>query len=194
MITASPNRFGAGRRTQVLAAILALALCLPALAPLFVIGFASIAPDPEIWAHLSRFVLPDVVTSTSVFVTTSGNTFVAVGFLDFSGPLQTWLRRAFGSSAWFPPIRSLGGAAVVLSLALYPYVYLLARSAFLTQGRKALEAAQSLGYGRAAAGWKVALPMARPWIFAGIALTDGNARRLRRCLHFQCKDIHHGDL
>jgi iron(III) transport system permease protein len=210
MITASPNRFGVGRRTQVLAAILALALCLPALAPLVVIGFASIAPDPEIWAHLSRFVLPDVVTNTLVLVTSVAAmagilgtslawltamcefpgrrffewalllplavpayvlAFVAVGFLDFSGPLQTWLRQTFGSSAWFPPIRSLGGAAVVLSLALYPYVYLLARSAFLTQGRKALEAAQSLGYGRAAAGWKVALPMARPWIFAGIALT-----------------------
>jgi iron(III) transport system permease protein len=60
---------------------------------------------------------------------------------------------------------------LVLSLTTYPYVYLLARSAFLTQGRRALEAAQSLGYGRGAATWRVALPMARPWIIAGVALT-----------------------
>lgn len=96
--------------------------------------------------------------------------FVAVGFLDYAGPLQSWLRAAFGSSQWFPPIRSTGGAIVVLSLATYPYVYLLARSAFLTQGGRALEAAQTLGLRRETAAWRVALPMARPWIAAGVAL------------------------
>jgi iron(III) transport system permease protein len=96
--------------------------------------------------------------------------FVAVGFLDYAGPLQSWLRASFGSSQWFPPIRSTGGAILVLALTTYPYVYLLARSAFLTQGRRALEAAQTLGLRRETAAWRVALPMARPWIAAGVAL------------------------
>jgi iron(III) transport system permease protein len=111
------------------------------------------------WALLLPLAIPAYVLA-----------FVAVGFLDYAGPLQTWLRAVFGSSAWVPSIRSAGGVIVVLSLALYPYVYLLARSAFLTQGRRALEAAQMLGVSRAAAGWRVALPMARPWIAAGVAL------------------------
>ena len=59
---------------------------------------------------------------------------------------------------------------LVLSLALYPYVYLLARSAFLTQGRRALEAAQTLGPESRSCAWRVALPLARPWIAAGVAL------------------------
>jgi iron(III) transport system permease protein len=96
--------------------------------------------------------------------------FVAVASLDYAGSVQTWLRGVIGSSSWVPPIRSPGGVIFVLSLALYPYVYLLARNAFLTQGRKALEAAQSLGLRRSSAAWKVALPMARPWIAAGVAL------------------------
>lgn len=111
------------------------------------------------WALLLPLAVPAYVLA-----------FVAVGFLDYAGPLQTWLREVFGSSRWFPPIRSTGGVIVVLSLALYPYVYLLARGAFLTQGRHALEAAQTLGYSRKAAAWRVALPLARPWIAAGIAL------------------------
>jgi iron(III) transport system permease protein len=111
------------------------------------------------WALLLPLAIPTYVLA-----------FVAVGFLDYSGPLQAWLRDVTGTSAWVPPIRSTGGVIVVLSLALYPYVYLLARTAFLTQGRRALEAAQTLGLGRAAATWKVALPMARPWIVAGVAL------------------------
>ena len=111
------------------------------------------------WALLLPLAIPAYVLA-----------FVAVGFLDYSGPLQSWIRAVSGSSNWFPPIRSGGGAIVVLSLATYPYVYLLARSAFLTQGRRALEAAQSLGLGRRAATWRVALPMARPWIAAGVAL------------------------
>ena len=67
--------------------------------------------------------------------------FTQIGLLDFSGVLQSWLREVWGSSAWFPPIRSRGGVVLVMSLALYPYVYLLARDAFASQGRRALEAA-----------------------------------------------------
>jgi iron(III) transport system permease protein len=96
--------------------------------------------------------------------------FVFVAWLDFTGPVQTWLRAVFGSSAWFPPIRSGGGAALVMTLALYPYVYLLARNAFLTQGRRALEAGQSLGLNRRQGFFRVALPMSRPWIVGGLML------------------------
>lgn len=96
--------------------------------------------------------------------------FVFIGLLDFTGPLQTWLRDVFGSSAWFPRIRSTGGVILVMSLALYPYVYLLARNAFSTQGKRALEAAQALGHSRYSGFFTVALPMARPWIAGGLML------------------------
>ncbi|WP_206023555.1 iron ABC transporter permease [Rubrivivax sp. JA1026] len=97
--------------------------------------------------------------------------FVQMGLFEYAGPVQTALRELFGSSRWFPEIRgSFWGLTLVLVLAFYPYVYLLARGAFLTQGRRALEAAQTLGCSPAGALWRVALPMARPWIGAGLAL------------------------
>ena len=111
------------------------------------------------WALLLPLAVPAYVTA-----------FVFVAWLDFTGPVQTLLRTAFGSSTWFPGIRSGGGVVLVMTLALYPYVYLLARNAFLTQGRSALEAAQSLGCSRAGGLFRVALPMARPWIMGGLML------------------------
>jgi len=97
--------------------------------------------------------------------------FVQMGLFEYAGPVQSTLRELFGSSHWFPEIRgSLWGLTLVLVLAYYPYVYLLARSAFLTQGRRALEAAESLGHSSLGAVVRVALPMARPWIVAGLAL------------------------
>jgi iron(III) transport system permease protein len=80
------------------------------------------------------------------------------------------LRDWFGADVRFPPIRSGGGIALAMSLALYPYVYLLARNAFLSQGKRALEAGQSLGLNRPQGFLRIALPMARPWIAGGIAL------------------------
>ncbi|RPI48350.1 MAG: iron ABC transporter permease, partial [Betaproteobacteria bacterium] len=94
-------------------------------------------------------------------------------WLQFSGPVQTMLRELTGWRAreyWFPEIRSLGGAMAVLSFALYPYVYLLARAAFLDQSRAASESARLLGHGAWGAFFKVALPLARPGIAAGTAL------------------------
>ncbi len=94
-------------------------------------------------------------------------------FLEVSGPLQTWLRQALDLQVghyWFPDLRSLGGAIMLLSLVLYPYVYLLARSAFLEQSVCALEVGRTLGYGPWACFWHVALPLARPAIMAGAAL------------------------
>lgn len=94
-------------------------------------------------------------------------------FLEVSGPLQTWLRQALDLQVghyWFPDVRSLGGAIALLSLVLYPYVYLLARSAFLEQSVCALEVGRTLGYGPWACFWHVALPLARPAVMAGAAL------------------------
>ena len=95
------------------------------------------------------------------------------GMFEYAGPVQTALREAFGWTRrdyWFPDIRSLGGAIAVLSLALYPYVYLLARAAFLDQSVCALEIGRTLGRGawRGFAG--IALPLARPALAGGVAL------------------------
>jgi iron(III) transport system permease protein len=94
-------------------------------------------------------------------------------FLQFAGPLQSWLREMTGwgpREYWFPDVRSLGGAVVMLSLVLYPYVYLLARSAFLEQSDSMLEVARVCGYGAWGTFARVALPLARPAIVAGTAL------------------------
>jgi iron(III) transport system permease protein len=96
--------------------------------------------------------------------------FVVVGLFDFSGPVASTWREWFGDRAWFPPIRSVGGVVLTLSFSLYPYVYLLARNAFLTQSGRALEAARSLGETALGGFFRIALPMARPWIGAGVML------------------------
>src|SRR3990170_8175613 len=93
--------------------------------------------------------------------------------LQFAGPVQTWLRAAMGWRArdyWFPDIRSTGGAIVVFSLVLYPYVYLLARAAFLEQSASLVEAGRLMGRGAWGTFMRVALPLARPAIAAGTAL------------------------
>ena len=93
-------------------------------------------------------------------------------FFQFSGPIQTFLRDLLGVERlpWFPEPRSLWGAICVLSLALYPYVYLLCRTAFLERSPRLIEAARTLGAGPWGAFWQVALPMARPATMAGVAL------------------------
>ncbi len=111
------------------------------------------------WALMLPMAIPTYVTA-----------FVAIGLLDYSGPIQSIFRAWFGGGFWFPPIRSRGGVILVFTLTLYPYVYLLARNAFLTQGRRALEAAQTLGHNRTRGFFKVALPMAKPWVAGGLAL------------------------
>jgi iron(III) transport system permease protein len=93
--------------------------------------------------------------------------------LQVTGPVQAALREATGWSLrdyWFPEIRSLGGAVFVLALALSPYVYLVARAAFLGQSASAIEAARTLGLGRLQAFLRIAVPMARPAIAAGATL------------------------
>ncbi|MZR30854.1 ABC transporter permease [Sneathiella litorea] len=95
------------------------------------------------------------------------------GMLDFAGPLQTALRETFGWSRadyWFPAIRSLGGVIVMLGLVLYPYVYLVSRTAFLEQSICALEVGRTLGRGPWRGFISIALPLARPAIVTGLAL------------------------
>ncbi|WP_017661182.1 ABC transporter permease [Baaleninema simplex] len=94
-------------------------------------------------------------------------------FLEFSGPVQSLLRDWFNweyGDYWFPNIRSLGGAIALLTLTLYPYVYMLARVAFLEQSVCTLEASRVLGCNPWRSFFTVALPLARPAIAAGTAL------------------------
>jgi len=94
-------------------------------------------------------------------------------FLDVAGPVQSLLRAMTdwrASDYAFPPIRSLGGAIATFILALYPYVYLAARAAFLQQGAAAVEAGRTLGCTPQQAFLRVALPIARPALAAGVAL------------------------
>ena len=111
------------------------------------------------WALLLPMAVPGYVMA-----------FVFIGLFEFAGPAQTLLREIFGSSLRVPSIRSTGGVILVMSLTLYPYVYLIARNAFLTQGRQALEVGLSLGLSRRRAFLRVALPLARPWIAGGVLL------------------------
>jgi len=96
--------------------------------------------------------------------------FAFLGFFDWGGPAQSALRRAFGEGARLPELRSGWGVALVMTLVFYPYVYLLARSAFREHGLATLEAARSLGHGRRRAFFETVLPMARPSLVAGVSL------------------------
>ena len=118
------------------------------------------------WLHWALFLplaLPAYVAS-----------YALVDLLEYAGPVQSLLRSLFGwqtsQEYWFPEIRSLSSAIFVLSLALYPYVYLLARSAFFEQSASADEVAKSLGMPVGGRFFRLGLPLARPAVFAGIAL------------------------
>ncbi len=114
------------------------------------------------WALLLPLAMPAYITAYSY-----------TGLLDVSGPVQSQLREAFNLSVgdyWFPKIRSLSGAIAVMSLVLYPYVYLLARSNFIEQSSSLQKSCQLMGYGPFQSFFRVALPIARPAIVAGMAL------------------------
>ena len=114
------------------------------------------------WALLLPFAVPTYVLA-----------YTYTGLFDFAGPVQTYLRETFGwgrHDYWFPEIRSLGGAIVVMSLVLFPYVYLLSRAAFLQQSVCVLEVSRTLGRGPWRSFATVALPLARPGIVAGLSL------------------------
>ena len=114
------------------------------------------------WALLLPLAIPAYIIA-----------YTYTGMFDFAGPVQTWLRELTGwgyGDYWFPEIRSLGGAVVMLSLVLYPYVYMLARSAFLDQSLTPLEVGRTLGAGPWRSFFTVALPLARPAIITGLTL------------------------
>ncbi|WP_114466710.1 ABC transporter permease [Pseudorhodoferax soli] len=112
------------------------------------------------WALLLPLAMPAYVVA-----------YAYTDFLQFGGPAQTWLRESFGlRGRVLPEVRSLGGAAIVFTFALYPYVYLLARTALAERAAHLMEAARLLGAPLARRIRQVALPMARPAIAAGTAL------------------------
>lgn len=115
------------------------------------------------WALLLPLAIPAYVGA-----------YALVDFLEYAGPVQTGLRDFFGWQTsrdyWFPEIRSMGAAIIVLSAALFPYVYILARAAYREQSGASEEVARSLGAGPFARFWRVGLPMARPAIAAGTAI------------------------
>ena len=114
------------------------------------------------WALLLPLAMPAYIVA-----------YAYTDYLQYAGPLQTALRDAFQwrrGDYWFPEIRSLTGAAFVFTLVLYPYVYLLARTAFLARTAAMIDAARSLGQTPWQTWWRVNLPLARPAIAAGALL------------------------
>ncbi|MDZ7747954.1 MAG: iron ABC transporter permease [Halofilum sp. (in: g-proteobacteria)] len=114
------------------------------------------------WALLLPLAMPSYIIA-----------YTYTGLLEYAGPVQGALRSATGwgyGDYWFPEIRSLGGAIAMLALVLFPYVYLLARAAFLEQSLCVLEVARTLGCGAWRAFFTVAVPLARPAIAAGVSL------------------------
>ena len=119
------------------------------------------------WALLLPMAIPAYIIA-----------YTYTGLLDFAGPVQTTLREWFHwtrQDYWFPEIRSLPGAMAMLALVLYPYVYLLARTAFLDQSVAVLEVSRTLGAGPWRRFYAVSLPMARPALIAGVSLVQMEA-------------------
>ena len=100
--------------------------------------------------------------------------YALVDFFEYAGPVQTLLRGLFGwqdaSEYYFPAIRSLGGAAITLSLVLFPYVYLFTRVALREQSSAIIDIASTLGKGPLFRFFKVIIPLVRPGIFAGLII------------------------
>jgi len=114
------------------------------------------------WALLLPMAMPAYIIA-----------YTYTGVLDFAGPVQTLIREFTGwryGEYWFFEIRSLEGAMVMLTLVLYPYVYLMSRAAFLEQSENTLEVSRTLGYSGRAVFFKLALPLARPAIVTGLTL------------------------
>ncbi|MCP4490748.1 MAG: iron ABC transporter permease [Gammaproteobacteria bacterium] len=115
-----------------------------------------------VWALLLPLAMPAYIIA-----------YTYTGMFDFAGPVQAMLREWTGwgyGDYFFPEIRSIGGAIAMFSFVLYPYVYLLARAAFLDQSVCVIEVSRTLGCNTWASFYRVALPLARPAIVAGMSL------------------------
>ena len=115
------------------------------------------------WALLLPFAVPAYVIA-----------YVYTSLLDYAGPVQKTLREWFGwqsaADYWFPEIRSLEGAVLMIGLVLYPYVYLLGRAAFMEQSPSLFAVSRSLGHSAISTFFRVVLPIARPAIAVGLSL------------------------
>jgi iron(III) transport system permease protein len=178
--------------------------------PLLMLLTSWAQPQPDIWQHLSRYLLPRLIGHTLLMMVVVGLgvatlgvglawlsacceyplrrvldpllvlplafptyvlAFIYLGMFDYAGPIQTAWREWFGSSpAVLEAISRPAGVLFILVLAFYPYVYLLARAAFVSGGLAAFEASRSLGQGPVRTFFRVSLPMARPAVAAGLAL------------------------
>jgi len=193
-----------GSAWTLLALGVAAVLAVPSLAVLA--AFAR--PAREVWAHLWRTQLVEVLANTVALVAGVGAGtlllggalawlvvgyrfpgrglfewalllplavpayvigFAFLGLFDFTGPVQAALRAALGPGARLPDLRAWWGVVLTMTLVFYPYVYLLARTAFREQGAATLETARSLGRSRCAAFRQVTLPLARPSLAAGVS-------------------------
>jgi iron(III) transport system permease protein len=178
--------------------------------PLLMLLTSWADPQPEIWSHLSQWLLPRLIGHTVLLMGIVGFgvsvlgiglawlsacceyplrrlfdpllvlplafptyvlAFIYLGILDYAGPLQTLWRGWFGSSpVLLEALSRPAGVMLILILAFFPYVYLLARASFVSGGLAAFEASRSLGQGPLRTFFRVSLPMARPAIVAGLAL------------------------
>ena len=114
------------------------------------------------WALLLPLAMPAYIIA-----------YTYTGMFDFAGPVQTLIRELTGwgyGDYYFPEIRSIGGAIAMLSFVLFPYVYLLTRAAFLDQSVCVIEVSRTLGCNLWSSFFRVALPLARPAIVAGMSL------------------------
>jgi iron(III) transport system permease protein len=187
------------------AVCIATVLAVPVLAVLSSLAF----PEGEVWLHLLRTQLLELVVNTVLLLAGVGAGtlvvgtglawlivhhrfpgravlewalilplavpayvlgFAFLGLFDFAGPVQSALRGGLGPGVRLPELRSYWGVVLMMTLAFYPYVYLLARAAFRDQGTAPLETARTLGRSRWQAFLGVTLPMARPPLAAGVAL------------------------
>ncbi|RTR34891.1 ABC transporter permease [Shewanella atlantica] len=115
------------------------------------------------WALLLPLAMPAYVVA-----------YVYTDLLDYAGPLQKLLRELFvwqsPQDYYFPEVRSLGGASLMLALVLFPYIYLLARTTFMEQSSSLQHASRVMGCGPWRSFWRLSLPMARPALAVGVAL------------------------
>jgi iron(III) transport system permease protein len=177
--------------------------------PILAVLSSLLRPAGEVWVHLWRTQLVELVLNTALLLVGVGAGtlvvgtglawlvcayrfpgralfewalilplavpayvigFTFLGLFEFAGPVQTMLREVLGPSVRLPELRGRGGVILLMTLVFYPYVYLLARTAFREQGSSTLETARSLGRGQLEALFQIVLPMARPSLVAGVAL------------------------
>lgn len=111
------------------------------------------------WAMMLPLAMPAYVLA-----------FAQLGIFDYTGAINRYVRNAYGIETILPNINNKWGLAVVLSLTLYPYVYLLAKNAFMSMGQRSLEVGAMLGLSPWRSFLKIALPMSRPWLMGGVVL------------------------